>query len=404
MTTGLLPQATIDCFWSQNYTSELFTALQTDWRFAHVTIQPRKGDIDDAIAHYRDTPSPSLLIIETDKADDVFLSSLGALASVCTDQTAALFIGPDKDTDFVRQLKNVGVADYLTRPVSVDAACKTIARILTGRLGHGQSTLTAVLGSKGGVGATRLAQALAHSCAQFLQEKTLLIDPAMTNSPLVTAYGMTMPLTAAALQPMLGAANIDTVFAGVHTVTPELKVLALRHDLADSVASLQANDIDHLLTLLQQREANIVADLSQSDAAIRQAVLQRADHVVIVTTAEPQAVRNTQQLLNDIQAQDPDRTVYLVINKTQLLHNAEATEQDLTQTLGMEPFVLIPFAAEIFTAIEMAAPAEMLKAVQPLAEFLAPLAAHIVGKPARPLKTSFAMGGMGAMLKLLGGK
>ena len=406
MQMGLLPTATIDCFWSQNYTADLFDALQQDWRFAQVTLRADKGDITDAIERYRNNPSPALLIIETDRADDAFLNYLGPLAAMCSDQTAALFIGPTSgdaqtDRDFVRQLQRLGVADYLTRPVSVDKASVVVGKILTGRLGHGASRLTAVIGSKGGVGATRIAQALAHSCAQFLHEKTTLVDPAPVNSPFIMAYGITAPAIAATLQPQLDDA--DAVFDAVHSVSPELKVLALRNDLGDAQTAWRDRDMLALLHTVQQREANLVVDLSQSDPALRKTILTGADAVVVVTTAEPQAVRNTTTLLQDLHAHQPDSPVFLVVNKTQLMQNAEATEEGLTTTLNMEPFVLIPFAADIFTAIEMAAPSTMLKAVQPLAEFVAPLAAAIVGKPAVPLKTSLAVGGMGSMLKLLGG-
>lgn len=404
MQPALLPEATIDCFWSQNYTADLFKALQQDWRFARITLHHDKGDIDDAIQRYKNTASPSLLIIETDRADDVFMQRLGALAASCTDETAAIFVGPDKDKDFIRHLKALGVADYWVRPVDVDQASQSVAKILTGRLGVGQSYLTAVVGSKGGVGATRLAQALGQSLVQFLHEKATLIDPAGSNSPLIMAYDIAQPATISGLEAALQQGQDPHILNNMlQAILPDFKVLAMRQDLADPPGGWTHQNADALLRLLQMREANIVADVSQSDAAIRKTIVQAADAVVLVTTAEPQALRNAKKMLDDMQTDHPGRPVFLIVNKTNLMQNAEATEQDITQSLGMEPFTLIPFAADIFTQIETAAPSTIVKAIQPIAEFLAPLAAAIAGKPAVPLKTSLVAGGTGSLLKLLGG-
>lgn len=403
MQPALLPEATIDCFWSQNYTADLFKALQQDWRFARINLQLDKGDIDDAIARYKKTASPSLLIIETDRADDAFMQRLGALATSCTDETAAIFVGPDKDKDFIRHLKTLGVADYWVRPVDVDKASQSVAKILTGRLGVGQSYLTAVVGSKGGVGVTRLAQALGQSLVQFLHEKAALIDPSPSNSPLIMAYGIAQPATIGALDTALQKGQDPNVLNDVlQSVLPDFKVLAMRQDLADPPGGWTHQEADALLRLLQMREANIVADVSQSDAAIRKTILNAADAIVLVTTAEPQALHNAQAMVRDMQDHYPDRPLFLIVNKTNLMQDAEATEQDITETLGMEPFTMIPFAADIFTQIETAQPSTIVKAIQPIAEFLAPLAAAIAGKPAVPLKTSLAVGGTGSLLKLLG--
>lgn len=345
MQPALLPEATIDCFWGQNYTAETLNALRDDWRFARVTLRSDKGDIDDAIARYRNNPSPSLLIIETDRADEVFIHRLGALAACCTEDTAALFIGPDKDRDFYHQLKNLGVADYLQRPVEVEAAIESIARILTGRLGFGLSRLIAVAGSVDGAGTTRLTQAIAQSLSQFLNEKC-------------------------------------SVLGG----------------MADAVSG------EVLLQDMRQREANIVADLSAYAPDVRGMLMQQADALVLVTTPEQDALKTTADVLKIARADvGPDGPIFVVVNKTQGADAAE-TEAQITKALGEKPFVMIPQADTIFTAIETASPLNITKSVQPLAEFLAPLASALAGKPAMPLKTSLVAGSTGSLLKLLGGK
>jgi pilus assembly protein CpaE len=402
MEPTLLPAAKIACFWGQNYTADLFGQLGKDWRFARVKIQNDKGDIADAIARYKNETSPDLLILETDFTDSEFTKQLIALAQVCGDHTSALLIGPENDITLYRQLRQLGVTDYLVRPVALPDLIEAIAKILTERLGLGQSMLTAVLSAKGGVGTTRLSQALAQSFAQFLHEKCTLMDGGAPASPLLGTYGITPQITWTDAVALAGKPNPDVMRSMLHTVATDLKVLAAGDGMAILGEPLSADDFIVVADKLMQREAHIVADISQ--ASLRNKVIAHAHNMVVVTTAEPAALKQTKILLDDIhKIQGPEASVFVVVNKTKLLGGAESADKEIEKLLGVKPFVMIPFASDIFTAIEVASPETIIKALQPVAEFLAPLAAAIAGKPAMPIKTSLALGSTGSLLKLLGG-
>src|SRR5690242_16813456 len=157
ITSVLLPASRVDVFAQDEGTSGLVQKLAADWRFARVGLQVEKTGIEGAIARYGQQASPELIIIETNDISDAFIAQLGNLAGVCAAGTDAVVIGPKNDVHLYRSLVEMGIKDYLVRPVSEDDMVKVIARAMIDKRGFSGSRLVAVAGSKGGVGATAIA-------------------------------------------------------------------------------------------------------------------------------------------------------------------------------------------------------------------------------------------------------
>ncbi|HEY8191262.1 MAG TPA: type II secretion protein ATPase, partial [Alphaproteobacteria bacterium] len=156
-TSILLPGARVALFTRDSETKATFLALQKDWRFARVELDVQDGDITTAISAYQKTPSPDLVLVQTDTIDDGFSGSLEALAGACAEGTAAIVIGPVNDVNLYRRMIGMGVSDYLVRPLKTEPLANDIAATLIEKIGAAGSRLIAMIGSKGGVGATVLA-------------------------------------------------------------------------------------------------------------------------------------------------------------------------------------------------------------------------------------------------------
>ena len=91
--------------------------IRNDWRFARVSLHVQDGDVETAIQLYSGRDAPELLIIQTDTIDEGFLGRLEALSAYCSQDTAAVIIGPVNDVYLYRSLIDMGVSDYLVRPV-----------------------------------------------------------------------------------------------------------------------------------------------------------------------------------------------------------------------------------------------------------------------------------------------
>src|SRR4051812_37059250 len=104
ITAVLLPASRVDFYAADDETANHAQKLAQDWRFARVGIQVERSGIENAIAHYTQTASPELIIIETNDVGEAFIEQLGNLAGVCAAGTDAVIIGPKNDVHLYRSL------------------------------------------------------------------------------------------------------------------------------------------------------------------------------------------------------------------------------------------------------------------------------------------------------------
>jgi pilus assembly protein CpaE len=108
--------------------------------------------------------------------DESFMAKLEELASHCDEGTAAVIIGPVNDVYLYRQMIDMGISDYLVKPISSDVMAEVCAKTLIEKIGVKGSRLIAYIGAKGGVGTSLLGQTAALGVSQFMDQKTFLLD------------------------------------------------------------------------------------------------------------------------------------------------------------------------------------------------------------------------------------
>ncbi len=130
----LLPAAAVDVYSRDSETLQAARGLAQDWRFARVRVNVEEGDAESAIAAYQHRRSPQLVIMQTDTIDDSFTAKLEELAQHCEEGTSAIVIGPVNDVYLYRKLIDMGVTDYLVRPVETPVLAEVIAKSLVDQL------------------------------------------------------------------------------------------------------------------------------------------------------------------------------------------------------------------------------------------------------------------------------
>ena len=212
-----------------------------------------------------------------------------------------LFYGPE-DSGLIRRAMQLGAREYLTPGADAkDDLLAALERLLRERR-HGEGApesapLVAVMGSKGGVGATfvacQLAAALSHRGSRVaLADMNLRLGDVALYFDLRPQY--TMSSLAAA------GGSIDVAFLETVLVTHEstgVRVLAApeRPEEADSVALPHA---DRALALLRQECDFVLVDIAPDfdDRSVH--VLDRATHILIVTTCDVPALNHTRLQLS----------------------------------------------------------------------------------------------------------
>ena len=88
-------------------------------------------------------------------------AALGDLVKRCGPQTRVIAIGTINDVTLFRRLAARGVADYLVKPVSSEVLCDALRRAIAQRDRDAErkrrARIHAVIGARGGVGASTLA-------------------------------------------------------------------------------------------------------------------------------------------------------------------------------------------------------------------------------------------------------
>jgi pilus assembly protein CpaE len=142
-----------------------------------------KGGLRNAVQSLSVSASPNILMVDLSESGDP-LNDINALAEVCEPGTVVVAIGQVNDVRLYRDLIASGIHDYLLKPLS--------ANQLRDALNHAQAVFaapkandpdaakrhisTAVVGTRGGVGASTLATSLAWLFSADHKLPTALLD------------------------------------------------------------------------------------------------------------------------------------------------------------------------------------------------------------------------------------
>jgi len=142
-----------------------------------------KGGLRNAIQSLSVSASPSILIVDLSESGDP-LNDINALAEVCEPGTVVIAIGQVNDVRLYRDLLASGIHDYLLKPLSAgqlrDALTQAQAVFSSPKNSDGEGAKrhisTAIVGTRGGVGASTLATSLAWLFSEEHKAPTALLD------------------------------------------------------------------------------------------------------------------------------------------------------------------------------------------------------------------------------------
>lgn len=142
-----------------------------------------KGGLRNAIQSLSVSASPNILMVDLSESGDP-LNDINALAEVCEPGTVVIAIGQVNDVRLYRDLLASGIHDYLLKPLSGnvvrDALTQAQAVFMAPRGGEGEQghrhLSTAVVGTRGGVGASTIASSLGWLYSSENRMPTALLD------------------------------------------------------------------------------------------------------------------------------------------------------------------------------------------------------------------------------------
>jgi len=162
-------------------TAEMLRPIAVEHGWAPEKVN--KGGLRNAIQTLSVSASPSILFVDLSESGDP-LNDINALAEVCEPGTVVIAAGQVNDVRLYRDLVASGLQDYLLKPFTADHLRDTFAHAqltISGPRVNETATdkphvVAAVIGARGGVGASTVATSLAWLLGDKASRSTALLD------------------------------------------------------------------------------------------------------------------------------------------------------------------------------------------------------------------------------------
>jgi pilus assembly protein CpaE len=312
---------------------------------AHLTIQ--MGGVAAAIEVYHTVPTPNVIVLETEGRSDI-LAGLDELATVCDAGTRVVVIGSVNDVAPYRELVRRGVNDYVVGPVETIDVVRSICSLFSASEAVAVGRIIAIVGAKGGVGASTVAHNVAWAIARDLALDSVVIDLDLAFGTASLDYNQ---------DPLQGIANavfspdrLDTSFMDrlLSKCTDHLSLLAAPATL-EQVYDFGANAFDAVFDTLRMTTSCIVLDVPHQWSGWTKRALVGADDILIVAEPDLANLRNTKNMLNMLKASRPnDRPPLYCLNQVGMPRRPEIDARRFAKTIESQPIATIPFDPRMF--------------------------------------------------------
>ena len=267
------PRVSVQAFCETVETAAAVQSAGEDRRLGKAHLKIQMGGMAAAIEAYRSAPTPNVIILETEGRNDI-LAGLDQLATVCDAGTRVVVIGRVNDVTLYRELVRRGVSDYLIAPVDTrSTSCARSATCSRRRKPRPVGRIIAVVGAKGGVGASTVAHNVAWAIARDLALDSVVADLDLAFGTAGLDYNQDPPQGIA--DAVFSPDRVDTAFIDrlLSKCTDHLSLLAAPATL-DRVYDFGADAFDSIFDTLRTHDALHRARRSPSMVGMDQA---RAD-------------------------------------------------------------------------------------------------------------------------------
>jgi pilus assembly protein CpaE len=303
-----------------------------------------------AIEAYQSSPTPNVIILEAEHRNSAILAALDQLANYCDAGTRVVVIGSMNDVTLYRDLVRRGVSDYLISPVGVLQVVRAISGLYSAPDAKPVGRIIAVVGAKGGVGASTVAHNIAFSIARDLSLDAVVTDLDLAFGTAGLDFNQDPPQGIA--EAVFSPDRVDTAFVDrlLAKCTDHLNLLAAPATL-DRVYDFGAEAFDSIFDSLRATVPCVVLDVPHQWSGWTKQTLIGADDVLIVAAPDLANLRNTKNIYDFLKAARPnDRHPRYCLNQVGVPKRPEIKASDFAKALESEAMAIIPFEPQLFGA------------------------------------------------------
>lgn len=313
--------------------------------------QPEKcnrGGLRNAVQSLSISASPAILMVDLSESGDP-LNDINALAEVCEPGTVVIAVGQVNDVRLYRDLLASGIHDYLLKPLSANQLREAVAQaqavFAAPRTNEAEQSKvhisTAVVGTRGGVGASTIATSLAWLFSTDHRAPTALLDLDVHfgTGALCLDLEPGRGLTDAIENP----SRIDGLFIERAMIRANDN-LALLSAEAPISAPLMTDGTAFVQLQEEFRQAfrMTVVDLPRNMLINFPHLLADVNVVTLVTELTLASARDTIRILSWLKANAPNAVPLIVVNKVQQ-GALEISKADFEASIERKVNFMIPF-------------------------------------------------------------
>ncbi len=343
-----IPRISIQCFCETPQMAEVLQEAAEDRRLTKAHLSIHMGGISAAVAHYQESPTPNLIIVESRLPRNQVLSELDRLAECCDAGTKVLVAGHTNDVILYRELLKRGVSEYLILPTTPLAIMEGISNLYNDPDADPVGHVLSFVGAKGGVGSSTICHNVSWSLSEVLSSNVIIAD-------LDLAFGTTGldfnqdPVQGIA-EALASPERLDEVLLDrLLTKCSERLSIFAAPVVLDRDYDLSADACDMVLDVARQNVPYVVVDLPHMWTSWSKRVLLQSDEVVITAAPDLANLRNAKNVIDLLKgSRKNDMAPHLVINMAGMPKRPEISIREFEQALGLNALAVIEFDSETF--------------------------------------------------------
>ncbi len=343
-----VPRISIQAFCETQDLAQVIDSASTDRRMSKAHVKVHMGGVFAAIEAFRSAPTPNLIVIKSMSERSQLIANLDALAEFCDAGTKVIVIGHENDIALYRALTSRGVSDYLVAPLQILGFIQHVSHLYNGPDSETLGRVIAVVGAKGGVGASNISHNMAWSISRVLEYQTVIADLDLAFGTAGLDFNQDPPqgIAEAVFSPERVDANlVDRLLS---KCSEKLSLMAAPATM-DRNYDLPEGAFDPLLDVLRASTPCTVLDLPHQWTAWARHILIGSDELVIVASPDLANLRNTKTLFDAVRTARPnDRPPKLVLNNVGVPKRPEISVTEFAKAIEVTPVAVFPFEPKLF--------------------------------------------------------
>ena len=343
-----VPRVSIQAFCESPEAASVIQAAIGDRRMSKAHIKQNMGGAAAAVEAYRNAPTPNVIVIEATSDRDLLVSQLDELAEYCDAGTKVIIIGKVNDIVLYRQLIARGVSEYLVLPFGVVDFVSAVSQLFKNPGAKPLGRMIAVVGAKGGVGASTVAHNIAWHFAAELQMDTIIADLDLGFGTAGLDFNQDPPTGIA--EAVFAPDRVDTTLVDrlLSKCGDNLHLLAAPAML-DRLYDFSETAFDSLMDSMRSSTPWVVLDIPHGWTAWTRRTLVSADEVIVVAQPDLANLRNAKNIIDNIRTARPhDHPPRLILNNVGIPKRPEIPVADFAKTMEIEPTCVIAHDAKLF--------------------------------------------------------